>query len=96
VSGGWTRLHNLYASRNIIKLIKSRKTGYVACVREMRNSYKILVRKPEGKRPLRKPRCRQEPNIRETGWEVVDWIHLAKDTDQWQAFVNMVMNLQVS
>jgi hypothetical protein len=65
----------------------------------MRNAYDILVGKPEGKRPLGRPRHRWEDNIRmnlrEIGWEGVDWIHLAQDRDQWWALVNMVMNLWV-
>jgi len=52
----------------------------------MRNAFKILVGKPEGKRPLGRPRRRWEDNIgmdlRETGWEVVEWMHLAQDRDQ--------------
>jgi hypothetical protein len=64
----------------------------------MRNAYKILVRKPEGKRPLRRHRHRWECNIRmdltEIGWEGVDWMHLAEDRDHWWAVMNMVMNLQ--
>jgi hypothetical protein len=67
---------------------------------EMRNAHKMLVGKPEGKRPLGKPRRRWEDNIRmdlsEIGWEGVDWIHLPQDTDQWWALVNTVMNLRVS
>jgi hypothetical protein len=66
---------------------------------EIRNEYKILVGKPEGKRPLGRPRRRWEDNIRmdlgEIGWEGVDWIHLAQDRDQWRALVNTVMNFQV-
>jgi hypothetical protein len=53
----------------------------------MRNAYKILVGKPEGKRSHGRPTCRWENNIRmdlrETGWESVDWIHLAQEMDQW-------------
>jgi hypothetical protein len=64
---------------------------------EIRNVYQILVRKPEGKEQHGRPRCRWEGNIRldlrETGWEGVDWIHLAQDRDQWLALVNTVMNL---
>jgi hypothetical protein len=57
-----------------------------------------LVGKYLGKRPLRRPRCRWEDisvDIKEMGWEGVDWIHLAQDRDQWQAVVNTVMNLRV-
>jgi len=67
---------------------------------KMRNAYKILVRKLIGKKPLRRPRHRWEGNIRmdlrETGWEGVDWMHLAQDRDQWWTLVNMVMNLWVA
>jgi hypothetical protein len=65
----------------------------------MRNSYKIIVGNPEGKRPLGRLWRRWEENIemdlREIGWEGVDWIHLAQDRDQWRAVVNTVMNLRV-
>jgi hypothetical protein len=66
----------------------------------VRNVYKILVSKPDGKRPLERPRCRWEDIIRhdlkETRCEVVDWIHLAQDKDQWwAAAVNTVMNFWV-
>jgi hypothetical protein len=65
----------------------------------MRNAYKILVGKPEGRIPLGRSRHRWENNIRmdlrEIRWEGVDWIHLAQDRDQWRAVVNTVMNLQV-
>jgi hypothetical protein len=65
---------------------------------ERRNAYRILVGKPEGKRPLGRPRCRWVDNIkmdlREIGWDM-DWIDLAQDRDQWRALVNMVINLQV-
>jgi hypothetical protein len=63
------KLHNLYASQNI-RVNKSRKmrwTGHVAYMGEMRNAYKVLVRKPEGKRPLRRPGHRWEENIRRCG-----------------------------
>jgi hypothetical protein len=65
----------------------------------MRNAYKILFGKPEVKRPLGKARRKWEENIiidlRETGWEGEDWMHLAPDRDQWWAVVNTVMNLRV-
>jgi hypothetical protein len=64
-----------------------------------RNAYRILVAKPERKRPLGRPRGRWENNIkmdfREIGWGGMDWIDLAQDGDQWRALVNMVMNVQV-
>jgi hypothetical protein len=63
---------------------------------EEREVYKVLVGKPEGKRPRGRPRCRWGGGIRmalrEIGWGSVEWIHLAQDWDQWRAFVNMVMN----
>jgi hypothetical protein len=66
---------------------------------EKRNAYKILAGKPEGKRPLGRPRHRWVDNIkmdlREIGWDGVDWIDLAQNRDQWRALVNMVMNLWV-
>jgi hypothetical protein len=68
--------------------------------REKRNAYQILVRKPEGKRPLGIPRLSWVDNIkmdrRGREWGHIDWIDLALDGDQWRAPVNMVMNLRVS
>jgi hypothetical protein len=65
---------------------------------EKRNVYMILVGKPEGKRLLGRPRCRWVDNIkmdlREIGWDGVDWIDRAQDRDQWRAFVNVVLNLR--
>jgi hypothetical protein len=64
-----------------------------------RNVYRVLMGKPEGKRPLGRPRCRWEDGIRmdlrEIGWGGVDWIQLAQNGDRWRAFVNAVMNLRV-
>jgi hypothetical protein len=89
LTGEWRKLHNeelhnLYSSPNIIRMIKSRRmrwAGHVACMGEERNAYRILVRKPEGRRPLGRPRCRWVDNIkmdlRETGWDGVDWVDLA-------------------
>jgi hypothetical protein len=65
---------------------------------EKRNAYRILVGKPEGKRPLGNPRRRWMHNIRielvEVGWGGVDWIGLGQDRDKWRALVNEVMNLR--
>jgi hypothetical protein len=66
---------------------------------EKRNVYRILVGKPEGKRPLGRPRRRWVDNIkmdlREIGWDGTDWIDVAQHRDQWRALVNIVMNLRV-
>jgi hypothetical protein len=60
--------------------------------------YNIVVGKPERKSPLGRPNCRWEDNIRidlrEIDWECVDWVHLVRDRDQWQALVNTVINRQ--
>jgi hypothetical protein len=78
---------------------RMRWVGHVATMGEMRNAYKILVGKPEGKRPCGRTRRRWEDNIRmdrrEIRWSGVDWIHLAPDRDRWRAVVNAVMNLRV-
>jgi hypothetical protein len=66
---------------------------------EKRNSYRLLVGKPEGKRPLERPRLRCVDNIRmdlrEVGWGDVDWIGLAKDRNRWRALVNSALNLRI-
>jgi hypothetical protein len=107
VTGEWRKLHsvelhNLYSSPDIIRQMKSRRmkwAGHVARVGEGTNVYRVLVGKPEGKRPLERPRCRWEVGIKmclgETGWGCVEWIHLAQDRDRWRAVVNAVMNLRV-
>jgi len=73
--------------------------GHVACIEAMRNAYNILVRKPERESPLGRLRLMWEYNIRmdlrEIGSEVMDWIHLAHDRDQWRSPVNTVMNLRI-
>jgi hypothetical protein len=83
-------------------MIKSRRmtwAGHVARLGEKRNAYRILVGKPEGTRPLGRPRRRWVDNIkmdlREIGWDGMDWIDLAQDRDQWKALVNTVINLWV-
>jgi hypothetical protein len=66
---------------------------------EKRNAYRILVGKPEGKRPLGRLRCRWEDNIklnlRNIEWGYMDWIDRAQNRDHWRALVNKVMNLRV-
>jgi hypothetical protein len=65
-------------------------------MREERNVYMVLMGKPEGKRPLERPRNRWEGGIRMDFREAsVDWIQLGQDRDQWQALVNTVLNLRV-
>jgi hypothetical protein len=103
-TGGWRKLHNeelhkFYSSPIIIRMIKSMMAGHVARMGAKRNTYRILVGKPEGKRPLGRPRRRWMDNIkidlREIGWNGMDWIDLAQDRDQWVALVNTVMNCRV-
>jgi hypothetical protein len=76
-----------------------RWAGHVARRGEKRNAYRIFVGKPEGKRPLGRPRRRRVDNIkmdlREIGWDGMDWIDLAQDRDQWRALANTVMNPRV-
>jgi hypothetical protein len=66
---------------------------------EGRGLYRVLVGKPEGKRPLGRPRCRWEDNIKadlqELGCGCMGWIELAQDRDRWRAILNVVMNLRV-
>jgi hypothetical protein len=68
-------------------------------MRETRNACRILVGKPEGKRPLGRPRRRSVDNVeidlREIGWDGMNWIDLSQDSDQWRALVNTVMNLRL-
>jgi hypothetical protein len=108
VTGGWRKLHNeelhgFYSSPSIVRVIKARRmrwAGHVARMGEMRGSYNILVGRPEGRRPLGRPRRRWEDNIKmdlkEIGFGDVDWIHWAQDRDRWRALVNTVMNLRIA
>jgi hypothetical protein len=90
VAGGCRRLHkeelhNLYASPNIMRVIKSRRirwAGNIARIREMRNTYEILIAKREGKRPLGRPRC---------GKMWTEFVRLS----QWRTLMNTIMNLLV-
>ena len=107
VTGEWRRLHNeelndLNSSPNIVRVIKSRRmrwAGHVARMGEEREAYRILVGKPEGKRPLGRPRRRWVDNIRmdlqEVGCGYMDWIGRAQDRDRWWMLVSAVMNLRV-
>ena len=91
-----------YSSPNIVRVIKSRRirwAGHVARMGEERGVYSVLLGKPEGRRPLGRPRCRWVDNIRmdlqEVGCGYMDWIGLAQDRDRWWALVSAVMNLRV-
>jgi hypothetical protein len=100
VTGEWRKLHNKElcgsnSSPSIIRIIKSRRmkwAGHVTRIGEKRNAYRLLVGKPEGKRPLGRPRRIWVDNIKmyfgEVGWGDVDWIGLAQDR-------NSVLNLRV-
>jgi hypothetical protein len=94
VTGGWRKLHNdelhgLYSSPSIVRVIKARRmrwAGHVARMGEVRGAYNILVGRPEGRRPLERPRRRWEDSIkmdlREIGFWDVHWIHWAQDRDR--------------
>ena len=82
-----------------LKLRRLRWAGHVAHMEQSRNAYGVLVVKPEGKRPLGRPRRRWENNIRmdlrEVACDPGEWIDLAEDRDQWRAYVRAEMNLRV-
>jgi len=92
-------LHSLIRIHDEETLLKFYKMVTVARTGEIRNAYSILVGKPEGNGPLGRPRCRWEDNtrmdLREIGWEGVNWIHLAQNRDQWRVLANTAMNLRV-
>jgi hypothetical protein len=107
VKGGWRKLHNvelhnLYSSPSIIRMVKSRRmrcAGHIARMEKKINAYRILVGKPEGKRPLGRSRLSWVDNIKmdlnEIGWDGMDWMDMAQDRDKWRAHVNTVMYLWV-
>ena len=95
-------LNDLHCSPNIVRVRKSRRirwAGHVARMGERRDIYRVLVEKPEGKRPLGRPRRRQEDSIKmdlqEVGCWLMDWIELAQDRNRWRPLVNAVMNLRI-
>jgi hypothetical protein len=107
VTGEWRRLHNkelyaLYSSPNNIRVITSRRlrwAGLVARMGERRGAYRVLVGKPEGKRPLGRTGYVWEDNIKMEVREMecgMEWIHLSHDRDRWRAVANSVMDLRVS
>jgi hypothetical protein len=83
------KLNDLYCLPNIVRVIKlrrMRRVGHVARMGDRRGVYKVLVRKPEGKRPLGRPRRRWEENIKtdlqEVGCRDMDWMEMAQDRDK--------------
>jgi len=108
LTGEWRKLHNeelnnLNCTPNIVRVIKSgrmRWAGLVARMGEERGVYRVLVGKPEGRRPLRGPRRRRVDNIRmdfqEVGCGYMDWIGLAQDRNRWRTLVSAGMNLRVA
>jgi hypothetical protein len=107
VTGEWRKLRNeelsdLYSLPNIVRVVKSRKmrwAGHMARMGEGRGVYRVLVGKPEGKRPLGRPRRRWEDNIKmdieEMGGVCADWMELARDRERWRTLVTTVRNLRI-
>ena len=103
----WRKIHNeelsdMYSLPKIVRVVKSRRmrwTGHVARMGEGRGVYRVLVGKPEGKRPLGRPRRRWEDDIKmdlqEVGGGCGDGMELAQDRESWWALVSTVMNFRV-
>ena len=92
----------MYSSPNIIRNLKLRRltwAGHVARMEQSRAAYRVVVRKPKGRIPLRRPRRRWQDKVkmclREVGCDSGDWIDLAEDRDQWRAYVRAVLDLRV-
>jgi hypothetical protein len=103
VTGEWRKLHNelnnLYSLPNIVRVVKSkimRWAGHVARMGEERGVPRVLVGKPEGKRPLGRQRRRCKMDLQEVGWGCGDWMELAQDRDRWRALLSTVKNLRVA
>jgi hypothetical protein len=107
VTGEWRKLHNdelnnLNSSPSIVRVIISRRKiweGHAARMWEGKEVDRVSVRKPEGKKPLGKPRRRWDDNtkidLQEVGCRGMDWMYLAQDRSRWLALVNAVINLRV-
>jgi hypothetical protein len=107
VTGEWRKLHNeelsgLSSLPNNVRLVTSRRmrwAGHVARMGEGRDVHSVLVGKPEGKRPLGRPRLRWKDNIKmdfqEVGGGCADWMELAEDRERWRTLVGTVMNFRV-
>ena len=106
VTREWIKLHNeqlshLYTLPSIVRVVKSRRmrwAEHVARIGEGRGVHRVLVGKPEGKRPLVRPRRRWEDNnkmdLQEVGGDCGDWMELGQDRDRWRALVSTVMNFR--
>jgi len=103
VTGEWRRLHNeelnyLYSSPNIVRVIKSRRmrwARHVARMGEESGVYRVLLGKPEGRRPKRRWVDNIRTDLQEVGCGYMDQIGLAQDRDRWRMLVSAVMNLRV-